>query len=188
MACFPDATAAAERAITGLRLVNGSCDGGQGNLEVQLAGVLWGSICGNSPSLWSLYSGASDEYPEVAGVICRALGYPAGLLLPSDTFGSSDGPFLLSIEGCSGAESSLAECHLQYTSICSFTTSVACLNTSMPATTATNGPESECVAAAAVAALAQLCDAVLAPASTSCWPSLSLPLCSPQVTSPLCSW
>lgn len=135
MACFESPQEAAAGAITGLRLANASSGGSQGNVEVQLAGVLWTPLYGDqSGGLKPPGYGPSRTRPEVAGVVCRTLGFRSGLFLPSDAFGRSSGPFAVAVEGCTGEEASLAQCQLEYGgSYSGYTASVACFNGSRPA-------------------------------------------------------
>ncbi|KAI7837211.1 hypothetical protein COHA_009002 [Chlorella ohadii] len=116
--CFNDsATAAAP--ITGLRLVNGSSS--QGALQVQLAGMAWGSACSSSPGLINQPHEGPDPDIATATVICRSLGHSggAGLLLPSGAFGANAGPFLVALSaGCRGNETSLNQRDIGYQTDC----------------------------------------------------------------------
>lgn len=111
---------AAAAPITGVRLANGS--EAQGAVQVQLAGVALGSVCGFSTGgAYNPHTGPDHDI-ATATVICRTLGHTSGegLLLPSGAFGRNDGPFVLvlSIDGCSGNETNLSQCSVEYTPEC----------------------------------------------------------------------
>lgn len=144
------ATHAAAAPITGLRLANGSDS--QGALQVQLAGVAWGSACGTALfQLDSTYSPGSGPRVDnaIADVICRSIGQPgsAGLLLPTGAFGTP-GAQLLTVKGCTGNETSLNECSLDFASSCSDGISVVCVNGSIPAPNPARKSAGHCMSAA----------------------------------------
>ena len=147
----PLAKHAAAAPITGFRLANGSDS--QGALQVQLAGVAWGSSCGTALfQLDSTYSPGSGPRVDnaIADVICRSIGQPgsAGLLLPSGAFGAP-GAQLLTVNGCTGNETSLNECSLDFSSSCGADAiSVACVNGSISAPDPARKSAGHCMSAA----------------------------------------
>lgn len=186
LACFSTPEEAAAGAITGLRLANASADGSAGNLEAQLAGVLWTPVCGaQAGGVSAPGPGYSDGRPKVAAVVCRMLGFRSGLFLPSDAFGRSGGPFELAVQDCGGGEASLAQCQLSYGGGCmGYTASVACFNGSLPAAAASptreRSPGLRCPAAAcgqAQAGVAAPCPAHLSASGLAA--DSSLPDCHP---------
>ena len=99
-------------AITAIRLANGS-QPGQGRLEVQYHGAVWGTICGTTSTIGA----AAGFDTTAAGVACRQLGFgvAGGAVLPTSAFGPGSGPILLASIRCDNASlDSLADCHTNF--------------------------------------------------------------------------
>lgn len=108
---------AAEHSISAVRLVNGTSPA-EGNVELQLAGAVWAPVCGwggnyDGGLVMSDPRVSPPPQLEASGVLCRALGFPAGVMLPSNAFGTlpsySNRDVLPGIV-CHGNESSPSGC------------------------------------------------------------------------------